>query len=164
VAALAAVLDEVRPQVLLTYDADGGYGHPDHVAAHEVAVAAAAGRVPRLLAVVKPAGVVAAALAAHPPVPGFRAAEPDDVGFRVADDAVAASVPVAPWSDRRRAALAAHATQVTLLPGGFALSNRIAQPDLPVESYRVLAGPPILRERPGGAGRSPVDALFAGLS
>ena len=35
--ALLDVIAEVRPQVLVTYDADGAYGHPDHIQAHRVA-------------------------------------------------------------------------------------------------------------------------------
>ncbi len=35
--ALAAVVREVRPQVMVTYDDDGFYGHPDHIQAHRVA-------------------------------------------------------------------------------------------------------------------------------
>src|SRR5438105_11221808 len=34
------VVREERPQVVVTYDERGGYGHPDHVRTHEVAVAA----------------------------------------------------------------------------------------------------------------------------
>ena len=34
---LVAVIREVRPQVLITYDEFGGYGHPDHIQAHRVA-------------------------------------------------------------------------------------------------------------------------------
>ena len=37
---LVAVVREVRPQVVVTYDSNGGYGHPDHVQAHRVTVAA----------------------------------------------------------------------------------------------------------------------------
>jgi len=37
---LATVLREERPDVLVTYDADGTYGHPDHVMAHDATVAA----------------------------------------------------------------------------------------------------------------------------
>jgi N-acetyl-1-D-myo-inositol-2-amino-2-deoxy-alpha-D-glucopyranoside deacetylase len=37
---LVAVVREVRPQVVVTYDENGGYGHPDHIQAHRVAVAA----------------------------------------------------------------------------------------------------------------------------
>ena len=46
VGALVAIIRELRPHVVVTYDPDGGYGHPDHIHAHEVttaAVAAAAG-------------------------------------------------------------------------------------------------------------------------
>jgi N-acetyl-1-D-myo-inositol-2-amino-2-deoxy-alpha-D-glucopyranoside deacetylase len=39
-ARLVEVLRDVRPQVLVTYDARGGYGHPDHVMAHRVATRA----------------------------------------------------------------------------------------------------------------------------
>src|SRR5216684_1707024 len=34
------VMREEQPQVVVTYDERGGYGHPDHIRAHEVAVAA----------------------------------------------------------------------------------------------------------------------------
>jgi LmbE family N-acetylglucosaminyl deacetylase len=37
---LADVIRQERPQVMLAYDETGGYGHPDHVKAHQVAVAA----------------------------------------------------------------------------------------------------------------------------
>src|SRR5438445_5878247 len=37
---LVRVVREVRPQVVITYDENGGYGHPDHIQAHRVAVAA----------------------------------------------------------------------------------------------------------------------------
>lgn len=39
-AELVAVIREVRPQVLVTYDPDGGYGHPDHIQAHRVSTRA----------------------------------------------------------------------------------------------------------------------------
>src|SRR6185312_12706745 len=38
--ALLGVIREVRPQVLVTYDANGFYGHPDHIQAHRITVAA----------------------------------------------------------------------------------------------------------------------------
>ncbi len=34
---LVQVIREVRPQVVVTYDDFGGYGHPDHIQAHRVA-------------------------------------------------------------------------------------------------------------------------------
>src|SRR5215207_7437572 len=37
---LVAVIREVRPQVLVTYDEQGGYNHPDHIQAHRVSMRA----------------------------------------------------------------------------------------------------------------------------
>src|SRR5918995_695763 len=39
---LVEVIREVRPQVLVTYDEFGGYGHPDHIQAHRVSTYGAA--------------------------------------------------------------------------------------------------------------------------
>ncbi len=154
---LAEVLDEVRPDVVLTYDADGGYGHPDHIAAHDVAVAAASSRVRRVLAAVRPPQAVADALAAMVVPAGYRSAAPGDLGYLAPADAVVVAEPVAPWVDRRRSAMAAHATQIDMLDDGFALSNRIAQPTFDVEYFALLAGEPL----PAGA---MADSVFAGLT
>lgn len=40
IAQLVAIIREVRPQVVLTFDPNGGYGHPDHIAIHHHTVAA----------------------------------------------------------------------------------------------------------------------------
>ncbi len=42
VGALVAVIRTLRPHVVVTYDANGGYGHPDHIQAHRVTMAAVA--------------------------------------------------------------------------------------------------------------------------
>jgi mycothiol S-conjugate amidase len=39
-AALARLIREFRPHVVITYDESGGYPHPDHIRCHEVSVAA----------------------------------------------------------------------------------------------------------------------------
>ncbi|MCW1250004.1 mycothiol conjugate amidase Mca [Acaricomes phytoseiuli] len=39
-APLVRLVREFRPQVILSYDENGGYGHPDHIMAHRVAVEA----------------------------------------------------------------------------------------------------------------------------
>jgi N-acetyl-1-D-myo-inositol-2-amino-2-deoxy-alpha-D-glucopyranoside deacetylase len=155
VQALVEVIEQIRPDVVLTYAADGGYGHPDHIAAHQVAVAAAAGRVARVLAAVRPRPMALSALAALPVPAGYRPAEPADLGYLA--DSCDVAVEVSAWADRRRAALAAHATQVELIDGGFALSNRIAQPTFDVECFALLAGEVLPR--------GPVATdVFAGLS
>lgn len=142
VRALVQVVDEVGPDVVLTYDRDGGYGHPDHVAAHEVAVAAAAGRVGRVLAVVRSRKVLQTALAGLRVPHGYRPAAPVDLGYVAGAQEISVAVDIGPQLGAKRAALAAHATQVELIPGGFALSNRIAQPDVVVEYFKLLAGSP----------------------
>jgi N-acetyl-1-D-myo-inositol-2-amino-2-deoxy-alpha-D-glucopyranoside deacetylase len=40
-AELVALIRDRKPQVLVTYDEFGGYGHPDHIKAHQVAMRAA---------------------------------------------------------------------------------------------------------------------------
>jgi LmbE family N-acetylglucosaminyl deacetylase len=39
-ARLASLLEQHRPDVVVTYPADGGYGHPDHIHVHRATVAA----------------------------------------------------------------------------------------------------------------------------
>lgn len=159
--ALVAVLDELEPEVVLSYDADGGYGHPDHIAAHQIAreASARAVSVRRFFAVVRPESAVTAALDGFPVAAGYAAPVPSDLGFAVADDRVSVAIPVQEHLGWHRAALAAHATQIDLLPAGFALSNRIAQPMLDTEYFALLDGEPMPTSTGG-----PADDLFAGLS
>ncbi|TDC63010.1 N-acetyl-1-D-myo-inositol-2-amino-2-deoxy-alpha-D-glucopyranoside deacetylase [Streptomyces hainanensis] len=159
--ALAAVIDEVRPRVLVTYDPHGGYGHPDHIQAHRVAMRGAetaAHRVDRVLWNCVPRGVAETALAAlRATGPGRFAgvAEVSDVPGVVPEDQVALAVPPTPGSlAAKRAAMAAHATQVEVEGDVFALSNGLAQPLWAVEYYRLAAGAPL----PAGA-----THLLAGL-
>jgi N-acetyl-1-D-myo-inositol-2-amino-2-deoxy-alpha-D-glucopyranoside deacetylase len=132
-ASVRAVVDELRPDVVVTYDATGGYGHPDHVRTHEAtchAVATAA-EVPVLYGVLTPLSWAVedrAWLAEHVPggagwvVPG----EHDPFASQVVPDAVvthtvvdAAVVPV------QAEALRCHATQVVVGQGWYALSNHV---------------------------------------
>lgn len=53
---LVAYAHRYRPDVLVSYQADGGYGHPDHVACHRIAAAAA-----------ERAGVRFVEVVSHPP-------------------------------------------------------------------------------------------------
>ncbi len=156
VESLAEVIGDVRPDVLLTYDADGGYGHPDHLATHDVAVAAATGRVPRVLAAVRSRAWAHAALATLSVPPGYLLADPAELGYLAEQADLAVAVHVGTWAPARSMALAAHATQIDLIDGGFALSNRIAQPCGPVEYFKFLTGVPIPGDRPA-------DDLFEGL-
>ncbi|MEV7325767.1 N-acetyl-1-D-myo-inositol-2-amino-2-deoxy-alpha-D-glucopyranoside deacetylase [Streptomyces sp. NPDC093970] len=164
---LVEVILEVRPQVLVTYDDNGGYGHPDHIQAHRVAVravelAAEAGhRVAKVYWNRVPRTVVEAAFArlheALPSLPFEKAAAPDDVPGVVDDHRVTTEIDGAAYATAKTAAMAAHATQVEVAPRGalcFALSNELAQPVFVTEYYELAAGEP-------GAARE--TDLFAGV-
>jgi N-acetyl-1-D-myo-inositol-2-amino-2-deoxy-alpha-D-glucopyranoside deacetylase len=161
--ALTTVLEEVAPQVVVTYGADGGYGHPDHVRAHEITVAAVR-RVPevvRLYATVIGRARLDEGLALLDGADGlpFRMPKPDELP--TAPDAdVSVVVDVAGQRRERLGALRAHATQVALWerPGrttAFAMSNGVAQPLLDVEEFSLLSG---VSDEPGSGD------LFAGVA
>ncbi|MFC5718854.1 N-acetyl-1-D-myo-inositol-2-amino-2-deoxy-alpha-D-glucopyranoside deacetylase [Streptomyces gamaensis] len=172
-ASLVEVIREVRPQVLVTYDPDGGYGHPDHIQAHRVAMRAAelAGEagfrpdlgaphtiakvywncVPRRLAEEGFARLRATASA----LPFAGVAELSDVPGVVADEDVTAVIDGAHHVRAKAAAMRAHATQITVEEPFFALSNDLAQPLFADECYRLVRGT-------AGAGRE--DDLFAGVT
>ncbi len=146
-AALASILQDVRPQVVVTYGPDGGYGHPDHVRAHEITVAAAAGvpEVARLYYAVVSAEATEAGLAALAGAPGlpWRLPEPGELPV-VADAEITTAVAIGDHLPAKLRALRAHATQVSVWQGqdgqhSYALSNGIAQPVVDQEFY-VLAG------------------------
>jgi N-acetyl-1-D-myo-inositol-2-amino-2-deoxy-alpha-D-glucopyranoside deacetylase len=155
---LRAILADVRPQVVVTYDESGGYGHPDHIRAHEVTMAAAttAASVRRVFHAAAPAGATERGLAALREagnVP-FRIPADDELPT-VPDERAGTTIDVRDHLEVKVTALRAHATQVTVVdsPRCFALSNGIAQPLLPAE-YFVLAH---------GAGEGADDDLFGGL-
>lgn len=128
-AVLAEVIREVRPQVLVTYDPQGGYGHPDHVKASEITTAAT-----ELVDfpvttywVREPLSWVEAAAAPDddPPPASMRLppAGPPYPSAVVEDELVTTVVDGSAYLDRVRAALRAHATQVRLEGDWVALSN-----------------------------------------
>ncbi|MFV0494189.1 N-acetyl-1-D-myo-inositol-2-amino-2-deoxy-alpha-D-glucopyranoside deacetylase [Mycobacterium sp.] len=157
VEALVVLIRELRPHVVVTYDPDGGYGHPDHVRAHAATAAAVAaagpgGRdfpgdpwtVPKFYWSVLAREAVDAGLRALTPddmLPGW--VLPDDTPFAYPDDRITAVIEAD--SDARAAkvaALDAHATQVVVGPTGkaCALSNNLALPVLTEEHYVLAAG------------------------
>ncbi|MEV5955503.1 N-acetyl-1-D-myo-inositol-2-amino-2-deoxy-alpha-D-glucopyranoside deacetylase [Streptomyces sp. NPDC051987] len=168
---LAEVIVEIRPQVLVTYDDNGGYGHPDHIQAHRVAMravelAADAGhRVPKVYWNRVPRTVAEAAFARLrddlPGLPFAKSAAVEDVPGVVEDHRVTTEIDGAAYADAKAAAMAAHATQIEVAPGGarcFALSNELAQPLFTTEYYELASGPAA-----GGPGATRETDLFAGL-
>lgn len=154
---LVAVIREVRPQVMVTYDDFGGYGHPDHIQAHRVATYAAvlaavasyrpdlgpAWDIPRWFWTAFPVSEVRKgieALRAAGDTSDFAAMDPDDLPFALADELVDARVDVADQLPAKRAAMAAHASQINLEEGFFALSNNAGMPVFDAEYFRLAKG------------------------
>jgi N-acetyl-1-D-myo-inositol-2-amino-2-deoxy-alpha-D-glucopyranoside deacetylase len=115
--ALLDVIGEVRPQVLLTYDANGAYGHPDHIQAHRVAWRAC-----ELAGPDAPAKFYATAALGSAP------------------DHVTTEVDAEAWFGQKLAAMRAHATQITVDPPFYALSDGVRRTASGTEYYTLLAG------------------------
>jgi N-acetyl-1-D-myo-inositol-2-amino-2-deoxy-alpha-D-glucopyranoside deacetylase len=166
VGALVAVIREQRPHVIVTYDPNGGYGHPDHIRAHTVTTAAVAAAgsddypgdpwaVPKFYWTVLAQSAFEAGWRALNPedlLPGWAVppAEEFDFGYADADiDAVVEATRDALAA--KAAALAAHATQVVVGPTGrvCALSNNMAIPIIAEEHYVLVAGSAGERDRRG---------------
>ncbi len=163
VSALVAIIRELRPHVVVTYDANGGYGHPDHIHTHEVTMAAVAASggadypgepwtVPKVYWTVMAKSTMAAGLDALEDVPAeWIRLRIDDVPFGEPDDAIDAVMDVPDQLPAKLAALRAHATQVSVAPNGqsFALSNKLALPIGAIEHYILAAGTPGERDDRG---------------
>jgi N-acetyl-1-D-myo-inositol-2-amino-2-deoxy-alpha-D-glucopyranoside deacetylase len=154
VAQAVAVIREVRPQVLVTYDENGGYGHPDHVMAHRVAMAAAdaaarpggAGEPWPVAKIYWPAvprsvlqrGIDALAASGQSFFDGVERAE--DLPFGNEDAEVSTAIEATAFCDAKAAAMRAHASQISVDGPFFALSNNIGQQVLGIEYFRLVRG------------------------
>lgn len=161
---VGAVIDEVRPQLVVTYAEGGGYGHPDHVRVHDAVREALRTRATRadgtdairMLCIVNTAESVAAAF--DPTAPGF-----DLTGFEaaetpttIADDVpLAASIDVEDVLGAKAMAMAAHGTQIAVAGEFFALSNRIGTRIGTREEYALCDPEEGIVAFPGG----PFDSL-----
>jgi N-acetyl-1-D-myo-inositol-2-amino-2-deoxy-alpha-D-glucopyranoside deacetylase len=142
-AMVAAHIRALRPDVVVTYDEHGGYGHPDHIATHQVTMAALA-----TLAAEAEAGG-AGVPAAYCILTAASWARQDRAWLRdtmalersdcvvlqqdepyppsvVPDETVTYVVEEPTMVQMQSRALAKHATQVVVYEGYYALSNHIA--------------------------------------
>jgi LmbE family N-acetylglucosaminyl deacetylase len=157
---LAKILDEEQADVLTVYDDHGGYGHPDHIQVHRVGVRAAelAGtpvvyestmnrdHIRRLLEERIAEG--------ETNLPGDIDPEdlpdPDDNTFGSPESIITTTVDVRDFLDRKRAAMAAHASQIQ--ESSFFLQ-------LPPDAFREGFGYEWFIRRGAPAGTSESDLL-----
>jgi N-acetyl-1-D-myo-inositol-2-amino-2-deoxy-alpha-D-glucopyranoside deacetylase len=153
VAAAVEVIREVRPQVMITYDDNGDYGHPDHIMAHRVATAAAEAAADPDYGDGEPWTVAKFYWTAMPKSllrKGFEALAGTDHAFEVAnveelpfgvdDELVTTAVDATGFGEQKMDALAAHRTQITVDGMFFALSNKLGREALAVEYFRLARG------------------------
>jgi mycothiol S-conjugate amidase len=171
--ALVKLLREFRPHVVVTYDENGGYPHPDHIRTHEVSMAALdAAADPEQFPEAGPAWQVLKVYYSH----GFSKARilAFDAALKKAGlespwaewierfddrpdpgDRVTTRVECADWFERRDDALRAHATQIDPTSRWFFTPMEIQREIWPWEEYELVRS---LVPSP-----TPEDDLFAGL-
>jgi N-acetyl-1-D-myo-inositol-2-amino-2-deoxy-alpha-D-glucopyranoside deacetylase len=164
---LVEIMREVRPQVVVTYDTNGAYGHPDHIQSHRVAMraselATAEGfgpakvywtAIPRSVMV---QGLEAFANSANNPFAGITSV--DEIPMAVPDERIAACIDARDFAKAKMAAVAAHATQIPTDNWLYTIAAGPGVDYLGTEYYELVVG-----ER-GPAGPDGVETdLFAGL-
>lgn len=178
VADLVAVLREVRPQVVVTYDENGGYGHPDHIQAHRVTMAAVeragdpayapqsgpAWLPDKVYWSAIPVSVMRQGIEAMREIgsdlfEAFDTGDPEDMPFATPDEKVTTAIDGRRYLDAKVAAMRAHATQIAVDGPFFALADNVGHHIMATEHYVLVRG----ERGPGNGPSGWEDDLFAGL-
>ncbi|MGC4803640.1 N-acetyl-1-D-myo-inositol-2-amino-2-deoxy-alpha-D-glucopyranoside deacetylase [Micromonospora sp. DT233] len=165
---LLEVIREVRPQVLITYDPNGFYGHPDHIQAHRVAMrahelAAAEGIAPaKVYWTAMPRSVLEAGLdqfteSSDNPFDGIDSV--DDLPFGTPDPEIAARIDATERHAAKEAAMRAHATQIPATSWLYSIAGNFGAEFMGVEYFTLAVG----QKGPGNGPYGWEDDLFAGL-
>ena len=154
---LVRIMREVRPQVVITYDENGAYGHPDHIQAHRVTVAAfdragdpayapAMGepwQPTRLYYTAIPKSLLQAGidqLKKSGDTNFFGVDSAEDLPFGNPDEEVTTEIDARDYLGAKVAAMRAHATQIEVDGPFFALSDNVGQPMMAVEHFVLARG------------------------
>ena len=162
---LVQVIDEVKPHVLITYDEFGGYGHPDHIQAHRVAMRAAEKSewdIPKIYWNVMPVSVIQEGIDAMKGIGSdfWGAEKAEDLPFAKDDSFVHALVDGNAYVDKKMNAMKAHSTQIAVDGPFFALSNNVGLQVWGNEYYTLVKG-----EKSAPLNEKGYESdLFAGIS
>lgn len=142
---LAKIYDEVKPHLLITYDENGGYGHPDHIQAHRVAMRAAEisnWQISKIYWNVMPKSVIARGMEKMKEIGSdfFGAENIDDIPFAKDDSLVTSVVDGNSVVELKLAAMRAHGTQIAVDGPFFALSNNLGLEVWGNEYYQLVKG------------------------
>ena len=164
---LVKIILEIKPQVLITYDEFGGYGHPDHIKAHRVAMRAAeiaeinGWKVEKIYWNTMPRSVIQMGIEKMKEVGSdfFGAESADDLPFAKPDELVTSVVHASEYVPQKLAAMKAHATQIAVDGPFFALSNNLGLSVWGDEYYTIVKGE---KAAPFDENGREID-LFAGI-
>jgi LmbE family N-acetylglucosaminyl deacetylase len=114
---LAVILVEESTDVLTIYDENGNYGHPDHIQVHRVGLRAAElAATPRVYMSTVNRDFVQRSFEQAAEL-GIEVGGDDlptgDFEIGVPEERITTTVDVRPWLDRKRASMAAHASQIS---------------------------------------------------
>ena len=145
---LVKIILEIKPQVLITYDEFGGYGHPDHIKAHRVAMRAAeiaeinGWKIEKIYWNTIPRSVIQMGIEKMKEIGSdfFGAESVDDLPFAKPDELVTAVVHASEFVPQKLAAMKAHATQIAVDGPFFALSNNLGLSVWGDEYYTIVKG------------------------
>ncbi len=145
---LVKIILETKPQVLITYDEFGGYGHPDHIKANQVAMRAAeiasqqGWQVSKIYWNTMPKSVIQMGIDKMKEVGSefFGAESADDLPFAKPDELVTSVVKAPEYVPQKLAAMKAHATQISVDGPFFALSNNLGLSVWGDEYYTLVKG------------------------
>ena len=162
---VVSIIEEVKPHVLITYDENGGYGHPDHIQAHRVAMRAAEKskwQIQKIYWNTMPKSVLAEGMAKMKELGSdfFGAESVDDLPFAKDDKFVTTLIDGNSYVDQKMAAMKAHLTQIALDGPFFALSNNLGLQVWGHEYYTLVRGD---KSAPFDASGRETD-IFAGVN
>jgi N-acetyl-1-D-myo-inositol-2-amino-2-deoxy-alpha-D-glucopyranoside deacetylase len=142
---LVQVIEEVKPHILITYDEIGGYGHPDHIQAHRVAMRASEKsnwKIQKIYWNTMPKSILAESMAKMKELGSdfFGAESVDDLPFAKDDSFVTTLIDGNAFVEAKLAAMRAHHTQIALDGPFFALSNNLGLQVWGHEYYTLVKG------------------------
>jgi N-acetyl-1-D-myo-inositol-2-amino-2-deoxy-alpha-D-glucopyranoside deacetylase len=143
---LVKIIHEVRPHVLITYDEIGGYGHPDHIQAHRVAMRAVEladqWKVQKIYWNTMPKSVLAESMKKMKELGSdfFGAESVDDLPFAKDDKFVTTLIDGEKYVQNKLDAMKAHETQISTDGPFFALSNNLGLQIWGDEYYTLVLG------------------------
>jgi len=142
---LVKVIEEIKPHILITYDEIGGYGHPDHIQAHRVAMRAAelaTWQIQKIYWNTIPKSVLAEGIAKMKDIGSdfFGAETVEDLPFAKDDEFVTTLIDGNKYVDAKMAAMKAHETQISLDGPFFALSDNLGLQIWGDEYYTLVKG------------------------